>query len=150
HTAGLDDRARKIGAFFRAANMTARDPGAHLPATTRHYVQPRHHSLDGHEWLYIDIPANARTVWLHDVGQSHRRAPASNARVDLPGHGFSTLEWPDSKATVVSMIDEAMTTLGLEDAVMSGRGLGRQLAEAHAGTTPTPMPPVDMPDLSVD
>ncbi|MFK7914740.1 MAG: alpha/beta fold hydrolase, partial [Pseudomonadales bacterium] len=69
HTAGLDDRARKIGAFFRAANMTTRDPGAHLPATTRHYVQPRHHSLDAHEWLYIDIPANARTVWLHDVGQ---------------------------------------------------------------------------------
>ena len=98
----------------------------------------------------MDIPANAKTIWLHDAGQSHRRAPTSNIRIDLPGHGFSTLPWPENDTEVVGIIDEAMEALGLDDAVMSGRGLGRQLAEAHAGTTASKLPQQPMPDLTPD
>lgn len=150
HTNGSSDRDRKVTAFFRALKIEPQAKGIYLPTTSRHYVQPRRYPCDADEWLYVDIPRHASTIWLHDLGQSHRRAPTSYVRVDLPGHGYSTLPWPDSMADVIGILTEAMDALGLEDAVMSGRGLGRLLAEAHAGTTAGAIPNLTMPDLTPD
>lgn len=145
---GPEDRNRQLLAFFDICKIPPQREGLYLPETERRYVQPRSANLAADEWLYVEVPRNATSVWLHDLGESHRRGPASNVRLDLPGHGFSTAAWPGSREGAAALVAETLETLGRRPADATGRGLGRQIAETFAGTTPSNLPATLMPDLT--
>ena len=145
---GLEDRRRQLQAFFDLCQVPLQSEGLYLPEAERRYVRPRAASLGADEWIYVEVPRNATSVWLHDLGESHRRGPTSNVRMDLPGHGYSTAPWPGSREAAVALVAETLETLGRRPADATGRGLGRQIAEAFAGTTPSKRPTSAMPDLT--
>ncbi|MEM1231079.1 MAG: alpha/beta hydrolase [Pseudomonadota bacterium] len=142
-------RLDRIEAFFRAEAPALLADGVHLPDSRRRYVRPRELPVAADEWLYVALPdAHPRRLWLHDLGQSHRRGASTDLRLDLPGHGYSTMRWPQEDDAVATILRETLAELDLADIAVAGRGLGQQLAEAMAGTTPAPASPPRVPDLS--
>jgi pimeloyl-ACP methyl ester carboxylesterase len=141
-------RLARIERFFRSEAPPLQGEGLVLPDSSRRYIRPRELALEDDAWLYVSLPEQQpRRLWLHDLGQSHRRGAEADLCIDLPGHGYSTMRWPEDDSTLVAVLKETLAELALEGCAVAGRGLGQQLAEAMAGTTPGPEVPLTVPDL---
>lgn len=124
---------RAAAAFLRAA------PGDPAPAAFPRLSRTAGFALTGSgplAWRGRLDGAGRLRVWLHAAGRS-ARAPADAEgpalAFDLPGHGESRdLPLGDVQATV-ALIGEAARAMGLDQAEVSGAGLGRRLAEALDG-----------------
>ena len=106
--------------------------------------------------LHIDGDPGAGNVWFHDAGESFRR-PRSTATqgatlgLDLPGHGLSTLGWPDDPEQVLVAVAEGLAAAGVDvgASAFDGKGLGRQIAARLAGRIDRfEARAVDVPDIA--
>lgn len=142
-------RLARVERFFRSEAPPLLDEGLYLPDSSRRYIRPRELALAEDAWLYVSLPEqHPRRLWLHDLGQSHRRGAEADLCIDLPGHGYSTMRWPENDQDLVAVLKGTLAELALEGCAVAGRGLGQQLAEAMAGTTPENKPPAIVPDLA--
>lgn len=91
--------------------------------------------------LFLDGDSRATNVYLHDAGESSRqRGPmagdnADALGLDLPGHGLSTVPWPEDPREVVVALTDGLATAGVdvENCAFDGRGLGKQVAALLTG-----------------
>lgn len=138
----------RISEFFFTSAPPVQANGVHLPDVLRRYLKPRTLDLAAEDWLYVSLPEQQpRRLWLHDLGQSHRRGAVADVRLDLPGHGYSTIHWPDDPGAVLTIIRETLAELDLDNLAIAGRGLGQRLAESMAGTTQKALAPPAVPNL---
>lgn len=102
-----------------------------LPPAQRRFVDA------GQGQLYVEGHADAGALWLHDAGESSAQAPNDEAavRLDLPGHGLSTVPWPETAEEVKELLMQGIEAAGLDgrNCRLQGRGLGRQLADLLSG-----------------
>ncbi len=87
-------------------------------------------------------------LWLHPAGCSSAYQPnsAANLRIDLPGHGLTTLPCPANRDDLLSLVSDAITALGCRQ--VSGEGLGARLAAAAIGSGQLGAPAdIDVPDI---
>ena len=143
--AGQDEAARRTVDWFRRHPPP---PGTlRLPPSAGRFVDV----ADGA--LYVEAEADAQSIWLHDAGASCAQAPAGarQARLDLPGHGLSTVPWPATTAELHGLLIEALgqLELGPGTRTFSGEGLGRQVGELLAGHRPKLRAvPMAVPDIT--
>ncbi len=84
--------------------------------------------------IYCEGEIGNQALWLHDAGESSAQypieAPAETLRIDLPGHGESTVPWPQDRRQIKPFLDELLAALDLDPARarIKGAGLGQQLA----------------------
>ena len=143
--ADRDEAARRALDWFRRHPPPV--AAVQIPASTARFVE-----VDGGA-LYVEADAHARALWLHDAGGSGRLAPAGGeqVRIDLPGHGLSTVPWPATTARLRDILVEALDPLGVAPGhwAFSGAGLGRQIAELLAGgVTELRSTPMVVPDIA--
>ncbi len=130
----------------------------HPPAVADLRVRPSRRRFvdlpDGQ--LLVDGDPQADAAWFHDAGESSllsaADAAASDAvRLDLPGHGLSTMPWPDEPAALKTTLIQALATADVDVGRCSfdGKGLGRKLAGLVAGRLDAiESRPVDVPDIA--
>ena len=137
---------RETGQWFRRHPPPVAE--ARFKASRRRFVET------GDGQLFIEGDPAARNVWFHDAGESSRQLPISahtaTLGVDLPGHGLTTISWPkDPKETLVALI-QGLATAGvdIDQCVLDGKGLGRQIAALLAGRSNRfETRAVDVPDI---
>ncbi len=103
--------------------------------------------------LYLEGGADDATIWLHDAGQSSAQAPNDRdaLRLDLPGHGLSTIGWPEKISDLRETLQQGLALAGLDLSVcrIEGAGLGRQLAALLKGDSNTLRRlPMEIPEVS--
>ena len=107
---------------------------AHLGVARRRFVDTPNGQL------LVDGARSASVVWFHDAGESSLAMSGSLGaddmlRLDLPGHGLSTMPWPadaqELKVALTAALREA--DIDVLASKFLGKGLGRQVAALLAG-----------------
>ena len=143
--------------FARTADWFKRHPPARsklaLPLSLRRFIDLPQGQI------YVAGEAAAAAVWLHDAGESSAQAPSEAAngagggvlRLDLPGHGLSTAPWPETDAELLETLRRGLAAAGvdLRNCAISGKGLGRQVAELINGDrSALEAQPMQVPDIA--
>ena len=125
---------------------------AALPPTTRMFEQGQNRFVDlRYGQVFVRGGSDPGAMWLHDVGESSRTAPATRVSFDLPGHGLTDIECPHDPYDLVRLIEDVFEALHADPSApgILGAGLGYQLANMLSGTqselrsTPCQVPEID-------
>ena len=123
-------------------------------AEVRYKASGRFFVEAGDGQLFLAGDPATRNVWFHDAGESSRQRPMSAhdaLGVDLPGHGLSTVSWPKDPQDALAALTQGLTEAGvdIDQCVVDGKGLGRQIAALLAGRSPRfESRAVDIPDVA--
>lgn len=145
--ADKDEAARRALDWFRRHPPPVE--AVRIPESRARFVE-----VDGGAlYMEVEADAHAHTLWLHDAGGSGHLAPAGGERVriDLPGHGLSTVAWPATTARLRDVLVEALDSVGVAPGhwAFSGAGLGLQIGELLAGrVTALRSAPMVVPDIA--
>ena len=106
----------------------------HFKASGRRFVTV------GDGQLFIDGDSRATNIYLHDAGESSRQRRlfvdgTDVLGLDLPGHGLSSVPWPEDPREVVVALTDGLATAGVdvENCAFDGKGLGKQVAALLTG-----------------
>ena len=85
--------------------------------------------------VFVRGTGDPNAMWLHNVGESSRTAPATRLSFDLPGHGLTDLECPHDPHDLPEVILKIFEVLHADPSApgILGAGLGYQLANILSG-----------------
>ena len=106
------------------------------PVSTPKFVQADNRFLDLPDGqVFVRGAGDPNTLWLHDVGDSSRTAPADRMSFDLPGHGLTDLPCTWNIRELPRQILDVFDALHADPEApgILGAGLGYQLANVLCG-----------------
>jgi len=121
---------------FRMRDWFAEHSQASTMPTSHMFRQGQNRFVDVRSGqVFVRGASDPNAMWLHDVGESSRTAPANRMSFDLPGHGLTDIECPLNPYDLVNMIEDIFDVLHADSTAPSvlGVGLGYQLANMLAG-----------------
>lgn len=139
--AGLSAHER----FARISDFLSQHPAANATPTFSSNSK-RYMRLAGAQMFVI---GEGEDLWLHPAGFSSAEGSRSDpgVRIDLPGHGLTTLPCPSNRDDLLSLVSDAVTALGCTR--VSGEGLGARLASAVSGSGHLGEPAdIDIPSIA--